>query len=31
MKDLDSSIPEGIENLDLVEIASTYIVLLVSE
>jgi len=31
MKDLDASIPEGVENLDLVEIASAYIVLLVSE
>ncbi|MBM3702838.1 MAG: hypothetical protein FJW63_07635 [Actinobacteria bacterium] len=30
MKDLDTSIPEGVENLDLVEIASVYIVLLVS-
>ncbi len=31
MKDLDASIPEGVENLDLVEIASAYIVLLVRE
>ncbi len=31
MKDLDASIPEDIKNLDLVEITSAYIVLLVSE
>jgi len=31
MKDLDASIPEGVENLDIVEMASAYMVLLVSE
>jgi len=31
MKDLDSCIPDDVENLDLKEIAAAYIVLLVSE